>query len=412
MRASNVKGPDDWLLTSTDVGSANRARVMRLLYRLGPQTRSNLAQRLGVSRATVHTVVQPLVDSELLVELPARSPSEAGGKPTSPLWFGAERAVGSIYLSADECIVALVQIEGRIAAIARESVVASEPRDVLDLIQRLCDSTLKGHEIAGIGVAFAGMVDTVDNTLLANYRMPSLSLMPVGEVLSHAYGVPVFVSHHPRVQAFGDSWLGIGRDLSTFGSVVTGEVLGLGIVRDGTVIQGARGAGGEAGHMVVDMNGTNCPCGRAGCWETIATLPWLRNEAARLQIPSAREVNSHSLMTAADASPTHRQLAQTYARNVGLGLANLEQIMGLGTYILHGDVAAGGDLMRQWIEETLVANSPMRQPPPRVLIDHGADEATLLGGAALVLSHLFPPTPTRRRPRTPKKPQPAEAAAL
>lgn len=407
MKASNMERASDWLLTSSDVGSANRARVMRLLYRLGPQTRTNLADLLDVSRATVHTVVQPLVESDILVELPARSPGRKGGKPTSLLWFGAERVVGSIYLSADECIVALVQIEGRVAAMAREPVVTSEPQAILELIQRLCDSVFRGHEIAGIGVAFAGIVDTVDHTLLANYRMPSLSLLPVGEVLTHAYGVPVFVSHHPRVQAFGDSWIGMGRGLNTFGSVVTGEVLGLGIVRDGTVIQGMRGAGGEAGHMVVDMNGDDCPCGRRGCWETIATLRWLRDEATRLQIPGATELNSHTLLIAADTSPTHRKLAQAYARNIGLGLANLEQVMGLGTYILHGDVASGGEKMRQWVEETLVKNSPRRQPPPRVLIDHGVEEATLLGGAALVLSHLFPPTPTRRPRKTTPPPEPA-----
>lgn len=42
--------PEDWLLNSSDVGLANRSRVLKLLYRTGPLTRAELATRLAVSR--------------------------------------------------------------------------------------------------------------------------------------------------------------------------------------------------------------------------------------------------------------------------------------------------------------------------------------------------------------------------
>ncbi|OYO17342.1 hypothetical protein CGZ94_00040 [Enemella evansiae] len=384
-----------WLLRSSDVGSANRARLLRLLHISGPLTRADLAVTLGVSRATIGPIVQPLIDEGVLVEQAARSAGESGGKPAKPLWFGDRLHLGAGFLSPDECTFAAVRMDGRIDARESRPVDASDPEEVLDLVRATAASVLTGRSVLGIGVAFAGTVDSVTGTLLANYRRPWLQGLQVGEALRRAQGVPVFADHHPRVQAYGDAWFGPGKEVSPFASVVTGEVLGVGIVEDGEVLKGPRGAGGEIGHMVVDLRGEVCACGRRGCWETVATLPWLRSRAAELGLADPRRVTAARLVAAIGRSATAERLAKEYAGQIALGLANLEQILGLGTYFVHGDAAGGGEPMRRWIEDALVANSPDREPHPRIQLVTQPDEATLLGGTALALSHLFPRTPSR-----------------
>lgn len=393
-----MSGSSSWLLTSSEVGRANRARVLRLLSTAGPLTRPQLAHRLGVSRATVGAVIQPLLDSQVLVELDPLASGGSGGKPSRPLWYGQQRLLGAVYLSAEECEVALVHMGARIVARQRGRVPEGDPDVALAMVEALVKSVVGDVDLTGIGVAFAGMVDSPTGSLLANYRRPEVGQLPVGPILSSTFGVPVFVDHHPRVQAYGDAWFGLARSLDTAGSVFTGEVLGLGIIHDGQVREGVRGAGGEAGHMVVDMNGLMCLCGRRGCWETVATLTWLRAEAQRRGIPNPDRVTSASLVAASATRGAEPELARQYARNIALGLANLEQIMGLGTYILHGDVAGGGEVMRSWIAEDLVANSPHREPAPSVVLAGEPDESSLLGGAALVLAHLFPAAPPLRKP--------------
>lgn len=393
------------LLTASDVGVTNRARILRQLYFSGPQNRAALAARLGVSRATVGTQVQTLLDEEILIEQELNAAGGNGGKPSRPLWFGSRRKIGSVYLDADECIVSAVHMEGRIIRVERRSLATFEPSGVLQVIRDLLGEVLRDTEVAGIGVACAGMVDTSDGSVIANYRMPTIRHLPLAGELRAAFGVPVFVDHHPRVQAYGDAWFGQGRALDSFGSIVTGEVLGLGTFQGGDVHHGLRGAGGEAGHMVVDLGGDQCNCGRRGCWETVATLPWLRREGARVGLPDPSDLDSAALARSRHGDPRYDGLARRYAANLALGIANLEHLLGLGTYIVHGDVTNGGWRIRRWIEKDFVANAPIRDVAPRILFGTDEHEATLLGGAALVLSHLYP-----HLPRRPQAAPPANAA--
>ena len=159
--------------------------------------------------------------------------------------------------------------------------------------------------------------------------------------------------------------------------------------------QGTRGAGGEAGHMVVDMNGDPCACGRRGCWETVATLGWLRERAGEAGLPDPETVTSDRLMCSSEQDHLREDLAKRYANMIGLGLANIEQILGLGTYILHGDVARGGEQLRRWTEDALVMNSPKRDPAPRIILSTDPDHSVIRGCVALVITHVFPSTPRK-----------------
>ena len=387
--------PEDWLLNSSDVGLANRSRVLKLLYRTGPLTRAELATRLAVSRAPVSAVVQPLIKIGMLVEQDARASGEKGGKPARPLWFGTELRAGAIYLSPDECTAAVVGLDGRIHTSLRMDTSHIDEDRLPETIFAMVTSVLRSEKLLGVCIAYAGTVDWPTGELIANYRRPGTSRIPLASLLREDLGVPVFATHHPRVQAYGDAWMGPGRTLASFGSVFTGEVLGIGIFQDHEVRQGTRGAGGEAGHMVVDMNGDPCACGRRGCWETVATLGWLRERAGEAGLPDPETVTSDRLMCGSEQDHRREDLAKRYANMIGLGLANIEQILGLGTYILHGDVARGGEQLRRWTEDALVTNSPKRDPAPRIILSTDPDHSVIRGCVALVITHVFPSTPRK-----------------
>jgi len=382
---------DASVLTAADVGAANRSRLIRLLHRDGPQSRAELAAALGVSRATVGTILQPALDAGLLVErnpVPhgARDGVGRAGKPARPLWFSDAVLLGGVYIAGDEVHCAVLRMDGEVL---RESRAALEPEHEVDGILAECEAFFAGTTLLGIGVAAAGMIDTDLGEILDIYRAPGLTGMPVAALLTERLGTPVAVDHHPRVQAIGDLWFGEGRELTTFGSLFTGEVLGVGIVHSGRVLRGDHGGGGEIGHMVVDADGERCVCGRIGCWETVATLPWLRREAARAGLPDAQQMTC-SLLVAREASdPAAGDLLRRYLTNVAQGIADLEQILGLQQYVIHGDVGHGGSRVEQIITEELGAMLNRRRSLPRVVAVADDDRSTLLGAAALLLSATF-----------------------
>jgi len=395
--ATNAVGPSrTHLLNPASIGQANRARVLEYLHREGPSSRATIARDLHVSRATIATILQPLLDNGTLIEQEPGRASAAGGKPPRPLWFADNgRLLGAMRIAPTHITGALLGLDGSVRRTHQVPVPcqigapASRERydsAILEVAHRCFDDAT----LLGVGVAASGMIDTDRGVIIRLHLAPALEGYPAAERLGSEFDCEVAVDHHPRVQALGDRWFGQGRHLSHFASVYTGEALGFGIVHEGRIIRGEAGAGGESGHTVVDLNGAQCACGRRGCWETVATLGWLRQEAVRRQVPGAASIDCGELAALADTGLSEAvELLDTYARNLAIGMANNEHVFASGTYIMHGDVCAGGDLMQARLSHWMAAFSPDRREAPHIVMGDAKDDITLLGGGGMVLSAVL-----------------------
>lgn len=390
------RGRGRGLISSSAIGLANRGRVLQALFDLGPTSRAELARHVGVNRATITGIVQPLIDQGLLVDgdpLPSR---ESGGKPARPVWFAKDAApICAVLLMHDGVQCCLVSLDGTIAA---EVGAAFPPdaRDVKALAQPIFDSvrrtlTLAHRPPLGIGVAAGGMIDTDTGSIVAVNLAPLLAGFPLGAELTRRFGLATRVDHHPRALLVGDRWFGVGRGRRHFAVIYTGEVLGGAIFLDGHLYRGRAGAGGELGHTFVAVDGRVCHCGRRGCWETIATLGWLRGEAVKAGLAAAETMDSRRLAgLAAAGAGGAAELLERYARNVAVGIANLQQTMAPNFIVLHGDVVGGGDRLLAAIRRHVGELVPWRPGGDvELVIGDLEDRAALRGAAGLVLSELL-----------------------
>lgn len=380
------------LITASRIGETNRGRVLETLHMGGPSSRAQLARALNVNRATIASILQPLIDAGILVEGTPVSTPITGGKPARPLWFSHDGPLlGGVHISPDGVTAALMGFDGRIVERFSASYARSANQKVITAaIEEATRKCFKGRNLTGIGVAASGMVNATTGQIISMILTPGLDGLEVRSMLSEQFNTTVLVDHHPRVLALGDRWFGLARHGQDFASVYTGEALGFGIVRQGQIVSGVDGAGGESGHTIVQLDGAQCECGNRGCWETVATLAWLRSEAQQLSLPGSELITSASLVECANNNESGaRALLDRYARNLATGIANNEHVLASGTYIMHGDVCGGGEVMLKAIEDWVTRLSPKRGNPPKVLFAESPDDMSLLGGGGLVLSQAF-----------------------
>lgn len=318
-----------------------------------------------------------------------RSPLRLVPEPAPvPLQSGARRTLGAVELVPGRITAAVLTMSGAVLerAEATYDAGAATPRDV-DAALAAAARIFAGHDPEGVGVAAAGLVDPAAGLITEVNDVPALRGYPVAARLGALTGLRVRVEHRARLQVLGDRWFGPGRGRRTFASVSTGEVLGVGILYDGEVLAPPGGRSGA--HMTVSASGDPCTCGRRGCWKTVATTRWLRERARasglgdRLSLAALVE----------DADEPARRVVEEYARNLALGLMNVQQLFAPGLFVLHGEAQEGGERFRTLIEERLRADSAdgasAAAEQPRVLVSAAAvDDVALLGGAGLVLSHL------------------------
>ena len=245
-------------------------------------------------------------------------------------------------------------------------------------------------DVLGLGIAIPGVCDAATGTIIASGQLPGVSGDGLVKSLARQFDQPVLLDNDSRAQALGEKWFGDGRGLATFVSVQTGHGLGAGVVIDGSVYRGDHGLTGELGHTCVDPNGEWCRCGLQGCWETVATLRWLRSRARKLHLPGAASLDGPGLVKLAEGNAGARDLLDSYADNLAIGLANMMQVLHPDAFILHGDVVAAGAELQTRIEARTKARSLLYlRPSVRVILSSLDQRATLLGAAGLVLSETF-----------------------
>jgi len=388
--------PKHGLVSSSSVGSANRGRILQALFDLGPTSRADLARYTGVNRATISGIIQPLIDQHILVEGDSVPSNENGGKPARPLWFSEDaQPICAVLLMHDSVRSCLVSLDGTIYAECHAAFPSGE-RQVEPIIETIAgcirQSLLAAQRpVLGIGVAAVGMIDTDSGSIVTVNLAPLLDGFPLGPELTRRFGLPTCIDHHPRALLVGDRWFGMGRGRRNFAAVYTGEVLGGALFLDGHVFRGPAGAGGELGHTFVQLDGKKCQCGRRGCWETIATLRWLREEALACDLPQPDAIDSRRLtMLAEEGVAGAAGLRDRYARNIAVGIANLQQTMAPNFIILHGDVVGGGATMTEAIALHLRDLVPWRPGGDiELAMGDSEDVAALRGAAGLVLSELL-----------------------
>ncbi|MFJ8010404.1 ROK family protein [Streptomyces fagopyri] len=295
------------------------------------------------------------------------------------------RMLGGVELVPGRVRAAVVSMSGAVVRRAEASYDAATARPAdIDAALARAAGVFDGHDLVGVGVAAAGLVDPGAGLINEVNDVPALRGYPVTARLGALTGVSVRVEHRARLQVLGDRWFGAGRGRRTFASVSTGEVLGVGILYDGEVLAPAGGRSGA--HMTVSASGDTCTCGGRGCWKTVATTRWLR---ARARAAGLGDGVSLAALVERDDGAARRTVAE-YAENVALGLVNVQQLFAPGLFVLHGEAREGGERFRTLIEERLRSDvAPVEAELPQVLVsDAAVDDVALLGGAGLVLSHL------------------------
>ena len=378
------------LLTTHLIGDVNRSRVLQAFCDHGPLSRADIARLAGVPRATIGTIVQNLMESGLLEEL---EPDRDGkvGKPGRPLWFAPEAGLSvAVGFAPDRVRAALVNARGdrlEETAVHLETPKASESELVKAVLSAARAVLPANGEVLGIGVVVPGVCDTETGAVIGSGQLPGSVGTGLASTLKERLQLPVLLDNDARAQALGEKWFGDARGVPTFASVQTGDGLGVGLVLDGRVYRGEDGRVGELGHTAVSLDGAACYCGLSGCWETVATLPWLRAEAKALGLPGASRATTTSMV--ALGTPAEALLGR-WADNLAAGLANLVNLLGTTRLILHGDLVGGGEAMRAMVEVATQARvlGHLREDV-QVTFSALDSDAALLGAAGLVLSETF-----------------------
>ena len=315
-----------------------------------------------------------------------------------------DKVVG-IDLGGTKILAAVVDAEGRIlgqakrktkAEVGVEGVVA---RIVETLDDAVASAKLTRQDIRAIGVGAPGPVDTKTGVIATAPNLPGWSDVPLGELLQAQTGITVAVGNDVNVGALGEFAYGAGRGTSDMISIFVGTGIGGGIILDGRLHAGVRGAAGEIGHMIVLADGPYCGCGNRGCIEALASRTAIV-ESLQRAVAAGRQSSLASLLSDGGSRLSSGGLAEAWRAGdtltvevlgrvqhyLGLHVASLVNFLDPEVIVFGGGVIeALGEAFVAPIRPIAYQHFLQRRDAERVqiLVSQLGDHAGILGAAVL-----------------------------
>lgn len=353
-----------------------------------PISRAAIARETALQRSTISEIIEVLTGEGLVEEI-GEGESTGGRRPTLlRLRTGGAVAIG-VNITPTYTTIATSDLAG---VVLQQSAFPTDPvpertmNKAIEVIRKFSDQS----SIEGVGISIPGLVNPeAGNVVFVPYF--KWRDLPIADTISKATGLPVTIDNDANAVALAELWFGRPevREARDFIFVLVADGIGTGIIFDGQVYRGERGAAGEFGHMIVGSNApVPCSCGNDDCWEAFASERAAKARYQRLGGVSSRDFGSLIDRSLAGERNAKSALTET-ARYLGIGISNL--IVGFSPEV----VVVGGAITRAWplIESALtqkIERSVRRGlPSARILRSTLNGDPTLMGALSLVLTSKF-----------------------
>ncbi len=220
------------------------------------------------------------------------------------------------------------------------------------------------EQVSAIGIAMPGLIDE-ETGLNLTYECMNLSGVSFKDWLTHEFMMPVFIINDTKATVLGESRFGKGQDKRHILSINIDWGVGLGIVLNGEVFQGASGFAGELGHIQMDPLGERCTCGKIGCLDTITSAPSVLRRIKRalrdgheslLQKYAANPDQltiGEVLKAARKKDPLVTKVLEETGLLLGKGLAIAINILNPEIIIIDGILSQAGEQLTQPIKDAI-----------------------------------------------------------
>jgi N-acetylglucosamine repressor len=393
--------PRFWTANRQLIRAINRSTVLNIVKGDGPVSRTEIGRLSGLSPATVSEITADLIAEGLIYEKAAGD--STGGRPPILLALNHDAAyVVGLKLAERQISAALTDIEATILCTLAVPVtgITVVERAVVELgrvvEQVIAEASVPRERVTGVGIGLAGVIDAERG--LCRYS-PILGWrdVPLEQLVEEQIGTPVRIDNDVNTLAMAEKWFGAGQGVDDFLVVTVGRGVGLGIVANGQCYRGTRGGGGEFGHTVMDENGPPCDCGKRGCLEAYVADPALvrlAREAARqgklTDLDSDELTVEQITELALGGNEVLREIFAQAGRVLGMGIANLINILNPALIIVSGEGVRAGELlfgpMRQAVREHAFDGL---MDDTEIFIQEWGDEAWAWGATSLVLQEIY-----------------------
>lgn len=370
--------------------------IMNMINHLGPISRTALIDLTGFRPATVGAIAGELLADNLIVETENISVGHGRKRVLLDINKSHICSIG-ISIAPRHITFIVAQFDGKILLNEQNEFNADSPSHMhlLDTIKRMKQilADFADKELVGIGICkflFDNMarIETVDRFIREHLEPELAKITPL----------PINIFSEVSLPAVAEQRFGIAKGINNLIWVNLTDSINVSLYCNGTPITGANHMAGQLGHTVVSSSDKLCTCGKPGCVEGSAAWPALyRSIQSSLRAGIHTSLNTagrandeftywdvRKALDEGDRMCSHH--AKASARQIGLAIANLVNILNPEMIVLHGFMLRLGKVFMQELEQTIYDNVIPAAMGFEIKISNSFENPMLLGVVAEVFS--------------------------
>ncbi len=379
--------------------------ILETLYKNEKKTITDLSETLFISIPTLAALVEELVDEKWLLGEEINNRKQ-GRRPN--IYSLNPKLKHNIILDITTHDTKLLVLNFKNEIVFTEIYDLKLKDDahfidnLFEIISKTIEAqTLLSREIIAVGVTIPGLVNkrTGFNTTYKNLNIDNKSL---GKKISEFFKLHVFILNDSKSAAYGESIYGFGKNLSHVLSINVDWGVGLGVVLNGQIFNGASGFAGELGHIQVNPVGDLCSCGKIGCLDTVTSasslLKRIKEKLKDGQVSSLSkfkdQLNEINLEMVIEAAKNGDGFAIDVIYNIGIelgkGLSVAVHLFNPQIIVIDGVLSQAGKLIVNPVEHAINKYClPDFKEDLKIEVTNLGENAKILGMNAFVVSRLF-----------------------
>ena len=365
------------------IRNINNNLILESIFNFGPISRADLSKKLKLTKATISTIVQGLIDDSLVIEIGSKD-THVGRKPIL-LTFNQKCGYAiSIDLGVKYISVYLSDLKGnKIYSSQYKNNLNS--KNLLEKLKAIIKHTLtlvpnSKYGVVGISIGIHGIVHDNEIIFTPYYNLTELNL---ASDLENAFKVPVYIENEANLSVIGEKTF--CYDYSNIVSVSIHTGVGLGLVINNKLYEGSNGFAGEFGHSIVVPDGKLCPCGNKGCLDQYVSETALLKEYSKLKGMEIKDIDaliSDYLYGDLDAN----NIIKSFIDYTSIGINNILNIFNPDIIIINSSVTT---YLPNIIDKIKGSISNRMSKFINIVPTTLQDNSILLGGAYVVTKNFL-----------------------
>jgi len=318
---------------SQSIKQNNTNLVIEKLVELRETSRIELARVTTLNKATVSSIVQDLINKNIVIETDKTVKTSGRSANVVALNKNAGRIL-SIELQTLQIYGVITNLYGNILYEIKRPV--SNPnfspylKELLSTIDELKENTKDStYGIIGIGIGVYGILD--NNKKIKYAPFTSWKDIELKRIIEDYTGIDTYVENEANITALGENI--VFTEQHNIVALNIGIGVGMGIIINDKLYTGEDGFAGEIGHTILVPNGNQCVCGNKGCLET-----YLKDSVIIQQYEDLTEETIDLIELTnryKQKDPVAIKIYQDFIDNVSISVNNISQMLNPKTIVIN-----------------------------------------------------------------------------